>query len=312
MSLEPFFITVPGSSANLGPGFDSVGLAVNRFLTLEVSRSDQWTFTSESVDLQGIETGEDNLIYQVAAHVAKELGQEISPCNVVMTSDIPLARGLGSSAAAIVAGIELANQLLGEPLTVEEKVRFASLWEGHPDNVAASIYGGLVIGTHTETATDVLYGGIPEIDLVLLVPSEELKTKKARGVLPTELTYRQAVRASSVANVLVAALLQGNWQVAGKMMNEDLFHHPYRRELVPHLEEVIRYVQEETSAYGAALSGAGPTMLCIAPVQRGEEIQEKLQRHFPDFEVAVLKPAKSGIQVTKGLSQIEQSAQTVE
>ncbi|MFC0559496.1 homoserine kinase [Halalkalibacter alkalisediminis] len=310
MSLEPFSITVPGSSANLGPGFDSVGLAVNRFLTLEVKVSDQWLFASSSVDLQGIETGEDNLIYQVAAHVAKELGQELPPCHVEMTSDIPLARGLGSSAAAIVAGIELANQLVGEPLSVEEKIRFASLWEGHPDNVAASIYGGLVIGTHTETSTDVLYGGIPEVDLVLLVPSEELKTKKARGVLPEELDYRQAVRASSVANVLVAALLQGNWEAAGKMMNEDLFHHPYRRELIPHLEEVIRVVQEETSAYGAALSGAGPTMLCLAPAKRGEEIQNKLQRHFPAFEVAVLRPAKVGIQVKKGISHKATSAQT--
>jgi homoserine kinase len=312
MSLEPFLITVPGSSANLGPGFDSVGLAVNRFLTLEVEASDQWLFESDSVDLQGIESGEDNLIYRVAAHVAKELGGELPPCRVWMTSDIPLARGLGSSAAAIVAGIELANQLAGARLSIEEKVRFASLWEGHPDNVAASIYGGLVIGTHTENATDVLYGGIPEVDLVLLVPSEELKTKKARGVLPTELGYRQAVRASSVANVLVAALLQGNWEVAGKMMNEDLFHHPYRLELVPHLEEVIRVVQEETSAYGAALSGAGPTMLCLAPSKRGKEIKEKLQRHFPDFEVAVLKPAKQGVQVKKGISTKESSAQTVE
>lgn len=305
MSLEPFSITVPGSSANLGPGFDSVGLAVNRFLSLEVHISDQWLFQSSSVDLKGIESGEDNLIYQVAAHIAKELGQELPPCFVEMKSDIPLARGLGSSAAAIVAGIELANQLMGEPLSIEEKVRYASLWEGHPDNVAASIYGGLVIGTHTETSTDVLYGGIPEVDLVLLVPSEELKTKKARGVLPAELTYRQAVRASSVANVLVAALLQGNWEAAGKMMNEDLFHHPYRLELVPHLEEVIRVVQEETSAYGAALSGAGPTMLCLAPAKRGEEIQIKLQRHFPAFEVVVLRPAKEGIQVKKGITSVQ-------
>ncbi|WP_332633642.1 homoserine kinase [Halalkalibacter flavus] len=299
MSQQPFVITVPGSSANLGPGFDSVGLAVNRYLTLEVRPSDKWFFESTSVELQGIEEGEDNLIYKVAAHVAKEIGKELLPCHVEMTSDIPLARGLGSSAAAIVAGIELANQLTGETLSVSEKVRFASLWEGHPDNVAASVYGGLVIGTHTEESTHVLYGGVPEVDLVLLVPSEELKTKKARGVLPAELSYKQAVRASSVANVLVAAILQGDWESAGKMMSEDLFHHPYRGELVPHLQEVIKVVREETAAFGAALSGAGPTMLCLAPLHHGEEIQNKLQRHFPDFEVAVLRPAKEGIQVKK-------------
>ncbi|MFA9456688.1 homoserine kinase [Halalkalibacter sp. AB-rgal2] len=297
MSQEPFMIKVPGSSANLGPGFDSVGLAVNRYLTLEVQRANSWLFTSSSSGLEDVPSGEDNLICEVALHVAKELGGVLPPCEVNMISDIPLARGLGSSAAAIVAGVELANQLLGEPLTLEEKVRYASLWEGHPDNVAASVYGGLVIGTHTEEATDVIYGGIPEVDLVLLVPSEELKTKKARGVLPTDLTYKSSVRASSVANVLVAALLQGNWQLAGKMMTEDLFHHPYRLALVPHMEEVIRVVQEETIAYGVALSGAGPTMLSLAPMNRGEELKKQLQRTFPSLEVQVMQPAVAGIEV---------------
>lgn len=310
MSQEPFVITVPGSSANLGPGFDSVGIAVNRYLALEVVQADQWTFQSSSIELAGVPTGEDNLICQVAKHVASELGYDLPPCQVTMTSDIPLARGLGSSAAAIVAGIELANQLLDDPLSIEEKVRFSSLWEGHPDNVAASVYGGLVIGTHTEASTHVLYGGVPELELVLLVPSEELMTKKARGVLPKMLEYRQAVRGSGVANVLVAAMLQGNWKVAGEMMSEDVFHHPYRRELVPHLEEVIDVVQQETDAYGAALSGAGPTMLCLAPLQRGKAIQEKLQRRFPHFQVEVLKPAKEGITVRKGIRSKEASVKT--
>ncbi|TWI60106.1 homoserine kinase [Halalkalibacter nanhaiisediminis] len=300
MNPEPFVIKVPGSSANLGPGFDSVGIAVNRYLELEVVNANEWFFQSSSSELEGVPAGEDNLICEVAKHVASELGYDLTPCHVTMSSNIPLARGLGSSAAAIVAGIELANQLLGDILSAEEKVRFASLWEGHPDNVAASVYGGLIIGTHTEESTHVLFGGVPEVDLVLLVPSEELMTKKARGVLPSELEFRQAVRGSGVANVLVAALLQGNWKVAGEMMNKDVFHHPYRKELVPHLEDVIRVVQEETDAYGAALSGAGPTMLCLAPQNEGNIIQEKLKGYFPNFEVDVLKPAREGITVYKG------------
>ncbi|MCM3714057.1 homoserine kinase [Halalkalibacter oceani] len=300
---EPFMIKVPGSSANLGPGFDSVGLAVNRYLTLNVKPADQWQFQSVSEELKDVPAGTDNLICQVALHVAAKLGKELPPCEVVMESDIPLARGLGSSAAAIVAGIELANQLMGEPLTADEKVRFASLWEGHPDNVAASVYGGLVIGTHTEEQTEVLFGGVPELDLILLVPSEELKTKKARGVLPDTLSYQQAVRGSSVANVLVAALLQGDWEKAGAMMTEDVFHHPYRKELVPHLEEVMTVAVKETEAYGAALSGAGPTMLCIAPYQRGQGIQDVLQRRFPDFQVELLKPASRGITVQKNVEE---------
>jgi homoserine kinase len=297
MSVQPFIVTVPGSTANLGPGFDSVGLGVNRYLTLVVKQADEWYFHSDSPDLTGVPAGEDNLICEVAAHIANDLGQSLTPCDVEMTSDIPLARGLGSSAAAIVAGIELANQLLGDVLTVDEKVRYASLWEGHPDNVAASVYGGLVIGTHTKDATNVLYGGVPEVDLVFLIPTEELKTKKARGILPKTLNYCQAIRGSSVANVLVAAILQGNWSLAGKMMSEDQFHHPYRNQLVPHLDEVIDVVLNETEAYGAALSGAGPTMLCLAPLNKGEDIKKVLQRRFPNFEVDVLTPAKQGIKV---------------
>ncbi|NEU30073.1 homoserine kinase [bacterium LRH843] len=299
MSCESFVITVPGSSANLGPGFDSVGIAVNRYLVLEVVQADEWLFHSPSKELEGIPSGEDNLVCEVAKHVAKELGHVLPPCEVKMTSDIPLARGLGSSAAAIVAGIELANQLLGEPLSVEEKIRFATLREGHPDNVAASVYGGLIIGTHTEESTQVIYGGVPELDLVLLVPSEELMTKKAREVLPERLPFHKAVRGSSVANVLIAALLQNNWKVAGEMMSEDVFHQPYRLELVPHLNEVIQAAKEETVAYGAALSGAGPTILCIAPPRKGVEVQEKLQRKFPSLQVEVLQPASEGVTVQK-------------
>ncbi|WP_368503391.1 homoserine kinase [Alkalihalophilus sp. As8PL] len=297
MSLEPFMITVPGSTANLGPGFDSVGLAVDRYLNLVVKPAEVWSFSSDSPDLVGIPSGEENLICRVANHVAKTFDYQLSPCEVEMTSDIPLTRGLGSSAAAIVAGIELANQQMGNRLSPQEKVRLASLWEGHPDNVAASVYGGLVIGTHTVDSTHVLYGGVPNLDLVLVIPRHELLTKKARGVLPETLPFKQAVRGSGVANVLVAALLQGEFELAGEMMGSDVFHHPYRGELVPHLEEVIHVVNEETQAYGAALSGAGPTIFCLAPLHQGDSVKKVLESRFPEFDVDVLAPAKHGIQV---------------
>lgn len=300
-----FMIKVPGSSANLGPGFDSIGLAVNRYLTLEVVEADDWLFQSSSKELENnVPTGEDNLICQVAKHVAKELGYELTPCEVTMTSDIPLARGLGSSAAAIVAGIELANQLIGDILSADEKVRFASLWEGHPENVAASVYGGLVIGTHSADETTVMCGGTPDVDLVLLIPSVELKTKESRGVLPEELSYEQAVKGSGVANVLVAAMLQGNWKVAGEMMNEDIFHQPYRKTLVPHLEEVIQVAIHETEAYGAALSGAGPTILCVTPKHQGKATQDILKQRFPNLEIDVLSPAPEGITVHQGIKEL--------
>lgn len=289
-------ITVPASSANLGPGFDSIGMAVNRYLTLEVSLSDEWSFHSSSPELKNIPQGKDNLIYEVADQIASQLGKTIPACHVSMESNIPLARGLGSSAAAIVAAIELVNQLCDLKLTSEEKVRYASLWEGHPDNVAPAVYGGLVVGTHTEERTDVVYCGIPEVDLVMLIPNVELKTKTSRSVLPEMLTHKEAVRASSVSNVLVAAILTNNWDLAGDMMMKDLLHQPYRMELVPGLREVMECVKD-LGGYGAALSGAGPAIICFTKRGTGDDLQQKLQERFSQFSVERVEIAKEGVHI---------------
>ncbi|MEB1809018.1 MAG: homoserine kinase [Bacillaceae bacterium] len=296
MSLEKMLITVPASSANLGPGFDSIGIAVNRYLTLTVQPSEKWRFHSKSPELKGVPEGKENLIYEVAEHIAHELGGDLYPCDVEMVSNIPLARGLGSSAAAIVAGIELANQLLKANLTTDEKVRFASLWEGHPDNVAPSIYGGLIVGSHSTERTDVVYCGVPEIDLVMLVPDKELLTKKARSILPEQLPFKEAIRGSGLANVLVAAIMQGNWELAGQMMTRDLFHQPYRLPLVDGLEDVMNSIYE-LGGYGAALSGAGPAIICFTAKNKGEALKQTLEENYPAFSVERVEPASDGVVV---------------
>lgn len=289
-------ITVPASSANLGPGFDSIGIAINCYLTLDVSLSDEWSFHSSSPELTNIPVGKDNLIYEVAAHVASKLGKKLPACKVEMDSNIPLARGLGSSAAAIVAGIELANQLTDAHLSQEEKVRYASLWEGHPDNVAPAVYGGLIVGTHTEERTDIVYCGVPKIDIVMLIPNVELMTKASRSVLPEMMTHKEAVRASAISNVLIAAILQNNWELAGDMMMRDMFHQPYRMELVPGLEEVMNSIKD-LGGYGAALSGAGPAIICFTKMGTGEHLQKQLKARFPEFSVEIVKIAEEGVNV---------------
>ncbi|WP_233275737.1 homoserine kinase [Salibacterium aidingense] len=293
MEDEKMVITVPASSANLGPGFDSIGLAVDRYLTLEAEPSSEWHFSSNSHALDGIPSGKENLVYIVAEELARQLGTELSPCTIKMTSDIPLARGLGSSAAAIIAAVELADQLTGPSLSKEEKLRFASLWEGHPDNVGPCLYGGLIVGTHSEEDTNMVHCGVPEVDLVMAVPEKELMTKKARGILPEQVEYHQAIRGSSVSNVLIAALLKEDWELAGKMMGRDVFHHPYRAKLVPGLIDIMDNVRDY-GAYGAALSGAGPTVMCLAPRGTGETIRKNLQLDFPDFDVQTAKPSAFG------------------
>ncbi|TMW71852.1 homoserine kinase [Alteribacter natronophilus] len=295
---EMITITVPGSTANLGPGFDSVGMAVNRYLTLTASSGEQWSFQSSSPCLSDLPEGEDNLICKVASQVAEGADRKLPPCRVELASDIPMARGLGSSAAAIVAGIELADELLALNLPAKEKVRIASCYEGHPDNVAASVYGGLVIGTHSDKQTDVLSGIYPEVEIVAVVPDYELKTSSSRSLLPENLPFGEAVKASSVGNVLVAALMQNRWDVAGKMMQQDLFHQPYRSALVPELEKVIT-LTASMNVYGVALSGAGPIVMVYVPKGSGSFVRRKLASSFRNCDVQHLKPDRKGSQVKK-------------
>ncbi|MBU9713799.1 homoserine kinase [Evansella tamaricis] len=296
-----FSITVPGSTANLGPGFDSVGLAVNRYLTLHVKTSDKWSFLPESTNLTGIPTDKTNLVYVVAESVAREFDLDLPPCEISMISDIPLSRGFGSSAAAIVAGIELANQLLELDLSPEKKVRLASLLEGHPDNVAASVYGGLVIGNHREDATDVILGGTPEFDMVAVIPDYELKTKESRSLLPDTLTFKESVKGSAISNVLVAALLQKQWDVMGKMMMKDLFHQPYREEVIPELKKALS-IASKLGIYGVTLSGAGPIILFFAPIGEGKTIRRELQVYYSEYAIELIKVDKKGVCIDAGMT----------
>ncbi|MDF0727429.1 homoserine kinase [Cytobacillus sp. S13-E01] len=291
-------ITVPGSTANLGPGFDSVGLAVNRYLTLDVKLSDKWIFRPLSKDVAEIPSGKDNLVYQTAEKVADHYRKALPACSVDVWSNIPLARGLGSSAAAISAGIELADALLCLGMTAQEKVRLASLYEGHPDNVGASIMGGLVIGSHRADDTDVIHVQNLDIDIVVVIPIYEIKTKDARKVLPTTFTREYAVEASAISNMLVAALLTKQWKLAGKMMEKDLFHQPFRLPLIPEIE-AIRSSALNSAAFGVAISGAGPTVICFAEKGKGPQVKKKLINDFPHFQIEELSIDNKGSVVTK-------------
>jgi homoserine kinase len=295
---EPFLIKVPASTANLGPGFDSVGLALSLYLTLEVEPSINWEFTSNSSVLVGLSTDESHFIYQVAKHVSEFYKCSLPPCKVKMKSDIPLARGLGSSATAIVAGIELVDQICRLNLSKQEKLHLATELEGHPDNVGASLYGGLVIGSYHKSEVKLLsFTNLP-FELVAFIPQNTLLTKESRHVLPKQLPFNMAVEASSLANLLVAALISGNWETAGCMMERDLFHQPYRKRFIPYYEQISR-VAKEKGAFGVALSGAGPTVLAFVEKVHGSALLDEVQGFFPDLNTKVLSIDVNGSQVRK-------------
>lgn len=298
-------IKVPASSANLGPGFDSLGLALNLYLTLDISFSDSWEVIPLSKELEVFPTDESNFIIQTARNVAREYKKELVPCKVKVWSNIPLARGLGSSASAIVAGIELADCIAGLQLTKKEKFILASKMEGHPDNVGASIFGGLIVGCQLNEDIHVEGFHPNNWSVLAVVPPDELLTKAAREVLPKSVSFSDSVSAGAVANVLVAALLTGNMELAGKMMRLDKYHQPYRKELVPHLQK-IEDIATKAGAYGVALSGAGPTVLCF--VKQGEEdiVSKELQKELPDMHYISLEVDQLGSTCTGELKRVHQ------
>lgn len=294
--MSRFKITVPASSGNVGPGFDSMGLAVNLYLTLEVTPQEEWEFISPSTstDLPF----EEHFIYRIAKGVADKYGARLSPCRVEETSSIPLARGLGSSASAIIAGIEIANQLCELELTGEEKLILATDIEGHPDNVAPALFGGLVISTLIDDEIDWIKVDDLDVSFVVLIPEVELKTSDARNVLPAKFSNAEAALASGISNLAVAALLSGQYELAGKMMEKDRFHEPYRKSLIPNYD-LIKAEAHLAGAYGTILSGAGPTMLSFVAPGDSERIAAHFRALLPDYRVEVFEMDGAGLRVER-------------
>ena len=293
-------IIVPATTANIGLGFDSIGIAVDLYLTLTVVEpSNEWKI--EHPFGEAVPTNQENLIIETALAVCPAL----QPHHLVCESNIPMTRGLGSSSSAIVAGIELANQLGNLNLTPQQKVEWATKLEGHPDNVAPAILGGLVVATYDEESQEVDYLQKEiqsDIQGIALIPDFELSTKASRQVLPSEFVYSKAVQASSRSNVLVAALWQEDWENVSRIVEKDLFHEPYRETLIPFLTPV-RKLAKEKEAIGTYLSGAGPTVMVLSSKDKSTTIVEYLQEHLPselgNYNIQVLTVDQVGVRVEK-------------
>jgi homoserine kinase len=317
MSGRAFTIRVPATSANLGPGFDSLGLALSFWLTVRVDpaveadgriaaaegaaatrgRPGSWRVDLRSETLLGLPTDETNLIVRAALEVAAGYGITLPPGHLVVNSEIPLARGLGSSASAIVAGAVLANELGGLGLSREDIVAVTAAVEGHPDNVAAAVLGGLVVTAGTPGPV-FIRANLPPADIVVAIPDYPLSTELARAALPGSLPHPTAVLAGARGNVLVAALLSGDWVRAGLMMRGDLLHEPYRAPLMPTFTR-LRDLAYEAGAYGACLSGAGPTVIAFTPPGRGGEVGRAMGAAYPAYDVRITTEDRQGLVVSR-------------
>ena len=286
-------IIVPATSANIGPGFDSVGVAVSKYLIIEVlGKSDQWIIEHDLG--RRIPSNERNLLIKVARRIAPA----IRPHHLKMTTNIPLARGLGSSSSVIVAGIELANQLVNLQLSNTEKLNLATKIEGHPDNVAPAIYGNLTISSYVNGEVSTVVTKFPEVSLIAYIPNYELRTKDSRGVLPKELSYQEAVAASSIANVAIAALMKGDMVAAGQAIESDRFHEHFRQGLIKEFPK-IKMMAKENGAYATYLSGAGPTVMILVPKERSNTLKEKIEEQQFKGQVFELQVDCKGVRVEK-------------
>jgi len=285
-------IKVPATSANLGPGFDSIGVAVSLYLTIEViGTADEWHVFHNLG--HGLASSEKNLIVKTALKIAPNL----APHELKMTSDIPVTRGLGSSSSAIVAGIELANQLAHLELTDEQKVTYAAKIEGHPDNVAPAIYGDLVIGSNVDDQFVAIQAPFPDLSLVAYIPAYDLKTSDSRDVLPTNIPFLAATHASAIGNTFVAAIFTNNFPALGKLIEADQFHEPYRQKLIPEFLP-IRKIAHESGALATYLSGAGPTVMTIIDNKKIKNFKASLiSAGFKD-QVVPLTIDKQGVTVS--------------
>lgn len=257
-----FTVRAPASSANLGPGFDSLGLSVPLYTTLRVTPQDVTEVVPLGPELENTPADESNYVYKAMLLAAKRAGQDLPPARIEIETEVPLARGLGSSAAALVAGVVAGNELLGRPLDDPAVLDVTAREEGHPDNVAPALFGGIVVATLDKLGTHYVRLDPPaNLGVTVLVPDFELSTSKARAVLPREYSRADAVHALSHAALLAAALAGGRLDLLKHAM-QDYIHQIWRAPLVPGLSDILDDAHKH-GALGAALSGAGPTVLCF-------------------------------------------------
>ncbi len=253
-------VSVPATSANVGAGFDALGLALSLHNTVTFEEWDRLDIQSSDGSL--IPTGTSNLVYRSAKAVYDQLGKPIKGLRIRQENPIPMARGLGSSSACIVAGILGANALLGNPLTQRQMLTLATSIEGHPDNVAPAMLGGFVTSVYDEGQVYTVKKNINEdLAFAAFIPNFKLMTEKAREVLPQNVARTDAVYNLSRAALATAAFCDGDYELL-KVATKDALHQRYRLPLIPGGEQVIDLAWD-LGAYAVYISGAGPTIMAV-------------------------------------------------
>ncbi|MVX62274.1 homoserine kinase [Clostridium chromiireducens] len=268
-------VRVPATSANMGPGFDSLGIALNLYNDFEFRElEDGLKFNGMPEEF----CNEENIIYQAMKHCFDKAGYKIKGLEISeIKQDVPVSRGLGSSSTCIVGGLVGANEILGKKFSDDELLEMAVEIEGHPDNVAPALLGGMVVAIVDENKTYYDKVNVKDgIKFVSIIPDFRLSTEKARSVLPKEISLKDGVYNVSRAALMVSCFCSGKYELI-KYACKDAFHQNYRSKLIPGFEEVYN-MSYELGALACYLSGAGPTIMAI--IDEGDERFSNKLREF--------------------------------
>ncbi len=308
-------VKVPATTANLGPGFDCMGMALPIYNTVTIeetvlpgtgieinviSEDDK----ADELSLEHIPMDENSIIYKAVELLYNSIGQTPSELKITIHTQIPVARGLGSSASVIVGGLLAANELLGRPADEAALLSIATEVEGHPDNVTPAIVGGLVI-TSSEEDGSIVYKKLDwpkEWSITVCIPEYELATDISRSVLPKEVPMQDAVFNIKRMGMFVHAIHTKDSALM-KLALKDKLHQPYRMKLVPGLEKITENLKHEENVLGCVLSGAGPAILVISEKNNLDKIKSIVRDTWNDLnikaEIITLPVEENGAEIIK-------------
>ncbi|OQB13900.1 MAG: Homoserine kinase [Firmicutes bacterium ADurb.Bin193] len=292
-------VRVPATSANMGPGFDSIGIALAVYNTISVEETD----SGLEIDIldgsaEFLPRDGRNLVYRAMQRVFNEAGYKMRGLHIVLNNGIPVTRGLGSSSASIVGGILAANEICNARMSRDDIISFAASIEGHPDNTTPAIMGGMVIAVLS--GGKAYYQKIPidgdKIKFAIFLPNFILRTKKARSVIPKVIPHSDGVFNTGRAALLTASMITGNYDNL-KIAFDDRLHQQYRKKFISGMSEIFEKAYD-CGALGTYVSGAGPAIISLIRAEDENSFSKNMSKFFEeemnDWELTVTGPDDNG------------------
>lgn len=293
-------VKVPATTANMGPGYDVLGMALSQYSTFQCQEDDKISLSIKGLESEKLvnQDHEANLVIRSMNHLFKYVDKYPKGYKLEIINDIPLARGMGSSASAIVGGLLVANYLVGANLDQDEILKLATQIEGHPDNVAPALMGNIVLSTKAPD-DQVIYHSIKPFDdltCVLFIPDYEVSTSMSRAVLPQSISMADAVHTSGHLSLMLAGFMTGNKDLIGQTM-VDRLHEPYRKSLIKNFDD-FKASALEVGAFAFSLSGSGSTIIAYCDHDSAPHVKRAFKEVSQKYSISgtskIIAPCSQG------------------